>query len=211
MPGLVGLAQLGTLEVHTWGAHADQPEMPDLLVFDLDPDLDLGLDLDLAWNRVALGAFELRRRLHDAGLESFVKTTGHKGLHVATPIARGIAWDELKAFSKAVAQAMERDEPARYTANLARTHRKGKIFVDYLRNGRGATFIAPYSPRALPGAPVATPLGWEELAHGVDPAGFTTATVPRRLAALSEDPWKAMTGVKQAITRRAWRSVGARR
>jgi bifunctional non-homologous end joining protein LigD len=205
MPGLVGVAQLGTLEIHTWGAHADQPEQPDLLVFDLDP------DVGLAWDRVALGAFELRRRLHDAGLESFVKTTGNKGLHVVAPIARGIAWDELKAFSKAVAQAMEHDEPALYTANLAKTHRKGKIFVDYLRNGRGATFIAPYSPRALSGAPVAMPIGWEELAHGVDPAAFTTATVPRRLATLAEDPWKAMTEVKQAITERAWRSVGGKR
>jgi bifunctional non-homologous end joining protein LigD len=202
MPGLVALAQLGTLEVHTWGAHADSPEQPDLLAIDLDP------DVGLAWDRIALGAFELRRRLREAGLESFVKTTGNKGLHVVAPITRGIEWDQLKAFSKAIAMAMERDEPALYTTNLSKAHRKGKIFLDYLRNGRGATFIAPYSPRAQPGAPVATPVSWDELAHGIDPATFTTATVPRRLAGLPEDPWKDLTRITQSITASAWRSVG---
>jgi bifunctional non-homologous end joining protein LigD len=202
MPGLVALAQLGTLEVHTWGAHAGSPEQPDLLAIDLDP--DPGLD----WHRVALGAFELRRRWHEAGLESFVKTTGNKGLHVVAPITRGIGWDRFKAFSKAIAVAMERDEPALYTTNPSKAHRKGKIYLDYLRNVRGATFIAPYSPRAQPGAPVATPVSWDELAHGIDPATFTTATVPRRLAALPEDPWKDLTSIAQSITASAWRSVG---
>ncbi|HEX2689852.1 MAG TPA: non-homologous end-joining DNA ligase [Kofleriaceae bacterium] len=204
MPGLVALAQLAALEIHTWGAHADRPDHPDLLVFDLDP------DEGLAWDEVALGAFELRRRLHDAGLESFLKTTGGKGLHVVVPIARNVDWAHAKAFSKAVALAMEHDEPARYTTNHKKAHRKGKIFVDYLRNARGATFIAPYSPRALAGAPVAMPISWEELAHGIDPAGFTTETVPGRLATLHEDPWNALCDARQAITANAWRSVGGR-
>jgi bifunctional non-homologous end joining protein LigD len=205
MPGLVALAQLGTLEIHTWGSHADKLEKPDLLVFDLDPDVGLG------WEKVALGAFELRRRLNSAGLESFVKTTGGKGLHVVAPVTRNIGWDDFKAFSKAAVETMERDEPALYTTNMAKAARKGKIFLDYLRNGRGATFIAPYSPRARPGAPVAVPLAWEELAHGVDPATFTTETVPRRLVSLGDDPWKSMTGLKQSITASAWRAFGGKR
>jgi bifunctional non-homologous end joining protein LigD len=93
---------------------------------------------------------------------------------------------------------------------MAKAARKGKIFLDYLRNGRGATFIAPYSPRARPGAPVAVPITWEELAHGVDPATFTTATVPRRLVALREDPWKPMIGLKQSITASARRAFGGK-
>jgi bifunctional non-homologous end joining protein LigD len=202
LAGLAALAQLGTLEIHTWGCHADRPEQPDLLVFDLDPDVGLG------WERVVLTAFELRRRLHDLGLDSFVKTTGGKGLHVVAPIAHGIGWDEFKAFSKAVVEAMERDEPDAYTTNPIKLRRKGKIFLDYLRNGRGATFIAPYSPRARAGAPVAVPIGWEELAHGVDPAAFTTATVPRRLVTLTADPWQDVPQLKQSITAAAWRAVG---
>jgi bifunctional non-homologous end joining protein LigD len=204
MAGLVALAQLGTLEIHTWGCHTDQIEQPDLMVFDLDP------DLGLAWNKVALGAFELRRRLHDAGLESFVKTTGGKGLHVVVPITRPIGWDDFKAFSQTMVETLERDEPALYTTNMAKARRKDKIFLDYLRNGRGATFIAPYSPRARPGAPVAVPLRWEELAHGVDPATFTIATVPKRLAILRDDPWKQLGHVKQSITARTWRAVGGK-
>jgi bifunctional non-homologous end joining protein LigD len=203
MPGLVALAQLGTLEIHTWGCHADQLEKPDLLVFDLDPDVGLG------WDKVVLGALELRRRLGDAGLESFVKTTGGKGLHIVAPIARGIGWDDFKAFSKAVVEAMQRDEPGLYTTNMGKVHRKGKIFLDYLRNGRGATFIAPYSPRARAGAPVAVPVSWEELAHGIDPAAFTTVTVPRRLVTLERNPWAGITQVKQSITANTWRAFRA--
>jgi bifunctional non-homologous end joining protein LigD len=204
MAGMIALAQLGTLEIHTWGCHADTLEQPDLLVFDLDP------DVGLAWDKVVLAALELRRRLGDAGLESFVKTTGGKGLHVVAPTARGIGWDDFKAFSKAVVEAMEHDEPGLYTTNMAKARRKGKIFLDYLRNGRGATFIAPYSPRAMAGAPVAVPVSWEELARGVDPAAFTTATVPRRLATLEVDPWHAITHIKQSITANALRAASGK-
>jgi bifunctional non-homologous end joining protein LigD len=201
MPGIVALAQLGTLEIHTWGAHADQLERPDLMVFDLDP------DPSVAWDRVALGALELRRRLAAAGLDSFVKTTGGKGLHVVAPVRRTLDWDDFKAFTKAVVEAMQRDEPAAYTTNMAKSARKGKIFLDYLRNGRGATFVAPYSARARPGAPVAIPIGWEELAHGVDPMSFTTRTVPRRLAKLRKDPWDGIDQLAQSVTAASWRAV----
>jgi len=206
MPGLVALAQLGSLELHTWGSHAPEVERPDVMVFDLDP------DVGLPWDQVALAAIELRARLHDAGLESFVKTTGGKGLHVVAPIARGISWDDLKAFTRAVVEAMARDAPDRFTTHMAKARRKNKIFLDYLRNSRGATFIAPYSPRARPGAPVAVPVSWEELADGIDPAAFTIATVPRRLAGLTarSDPWRELGKRKQSITARTWRAVGGK-
>ena len=193
MPGLVGLAQLGTLEIHTWGSHIDKVEKPDLMVFDLDP------DVGLAWDRVALGAFALRRRLDELGLTSFVKTTGGKGLHVCVPLERRMGWDDFKNATKLIAEAMVADDPAHYTTNISKAARKGKIFIDYLRNGRNATFIAPYSPRARPGAPVAVPISWEELAGGVDPSAFNIRTVPPRLAKV-RDPWRELPSVKQSIT-----------
>ncbi|HEU4613241.1 MAG TPA: non-homologous end-joining DNA ligase, partial [Kofleriaceae bacterium] len=204
MPGLVGLAQLGTLEIHTWGCHADKVERPDLMVFDLDPDPGIG------WDRVALAALDVRKRLGELGLTSFVKTTGGKGLHVCAPIRRTIDWDDFKAFTKAFADQMAEDEPTLYTSNMAKSARRGRIFVDYLRNGRNATFIAPYSPRARAHAPVATPITWEELAAGVDPASFTTQTVPARLANLKRDPWHGIEKLDQAITAAMWRAVGGK-
>ena len=204
MPGLVGLAQLGTLEIHTWGCHADKVEKPDLIVFDLDP------DPGVHWDRVALAAFDVRKRLNKLGLESFVKTTGGKGLHVCAPIKRNIDWDSFKQFTKQVAETMEREDPKQYTSNMAKAARKGRIFVDYLRNGRNATFITPYSPRARPNAPVAVPITWQELAHGVDPAQWTTLTVPARLASLKNDPWAGIDDVDQAITAAAWKAVGGK-
>jgi bifunctional non-homologous end joining protein LigD len=204
MPGLVALAQLGTLEIHTWGSRADKPEKPDLMVYDLDP------DEGLPWDRVALAAFAMRRRLHDLGFPSFVKTTGGKGLHVVAPIRRGPSWDDFKAFTKAVVESMEHADPHAYTTVMTKARRRGKIFLDYLRNGRNATFISPYSPRARDGAPIATPITWEELAHGVDPAAFTLATIPRRLASLDQDPWDGIDDVAPAITAAAWKAVGGK-
>jgi len=193
MPGLVGLAQLGTLEIHVWGCHADKVERPDFMVFDLDPDVGLG------WEKVALAAFDVRRRLHDLGLESWVKTTGGKGLHVCVPIERKLDWDDFKAWSKAFADKLAHEHPKLYTSNMAKSARKHRIFVDYLRNGRNATFITAYSPRARPGAPVSVPITWEELAHGIDPAAFTIETVPARLAKLKQDPWDGIDSIKQSI------------
>jgi bifunctional non-homologous end joining protein LigD len=204
MPGLVGLAQLGTLEIHTWGCHSDKVERPDLMVFDLDP------DPTVEWDRVALAAFDVRKRLGDLGLTSFVKTTGGKGLHVCAPIKRTVNWDDFKAFTKLVADTMQEQEPKLYTSNISKAARKHRIFVDYLRNGRNATFIAPYSPRARAGAPVAVPITWEELARGVDPESFTTQTVPARLASLDKDPWAGIDDVDQAITAAAWRALGGK-
>ena len=194
MPGLVAAAQLGSLELHTWGCRAPDVEHPDVLVLDLDP------DPGLPWDRVVAAAIEVRRRLHAAGLESFVKTTGGKGLHVVAPIARGAPWDQLREFTKAFAARLEHDEPAGYTSNMAKAQRKGRIFVDYLRNVRGATFVAPYSPRAREHAPVATPITWEELAGGVQPSSFTMITVPERIARIA-DPWAAYATLKQKLPR----------
>jgi len=201
LAGLVALAQLGTLEVHTWGAHIDKVERPDVMVFDLDP------DVGVTWDRVALAALDLRGLLHSLDLDSFVKTTGGKGLHVTVPFERKLDWDQMKAFTKAVAEEMTRRQPKNFTTKLAKAHRKGRIFIDYLRNGRGATFVAPYSPRARPGAPIATPISWEELAGGLTPDRFTIKTLPARLG--EADPWHAYAKTKQAITAAARKAVKA--
>jgi bifunctional non-homologous end joining protein LigD len=195
LDGLIALAQLGALEVHTWGTRRDDVERPDLLVMDLDP------DESLAWEAVRDAAFELRERLADHGLTSFVKTTGGKGLHVVAPVARELGWDEFKAFSQGLAVAMVRDAPTRFVANMGKVHRRGKIFVDYLRNGRGATAVAPYSTRARTGAPVAAPITWKELASGVMPSAFDVLTMPARLASLRSDPWEGFLELDQAIDR----------
>lgn len=196
MPGLIGLAQLGTLEIHVWGCRADKVERPDFMVLDLDPDEGLG------WDKVALAAFDVRERLRALGLESWVKTTGGKGLHVCVPVERRLDWDDFKAWTKAFADQLASDEPTLYTSNMAKRARRGKIFVDYLRNGRNATFICAYSPRARHGAPVSTPITWEELADGVDPASFTVQTVPARLANLTKDPWAGIYDVKQTLRKK---------
>jgi bifunctional non-homologous end joining protein LigD len=196
MPGLVGLAQLGTLEIHVWGCHSDKVERPDFMVFDLDPDVGLG------WDKVALAAFDVRKRLRERGLESWVKTTGGKGLHVCVPVQRKLDWDDFKAWSKQFADELAEDQPKLYTSNMAKSARRGKIFVDYLRNGRNATFICAYSPRAREGATVSTPISWEELADGVAPAAFTIQTVPVRLAKLKKDPWDDIDDVKQTLRKK---------
>jgi bifunctional non-homologous end joining protein LigD len=184
LPGLIALAQLGVLEVHTWGCHRDQVEKPDKLVFDIDP------DEGLEWDLVIEAAMELRERLMDVGLQSFVQTTGGKGLHVVAPVARRASWEQHKDFSHAIAQSMAKEHPDRYLTKMSKSLRKGKIFLDYLRNGRGATAIAPYSTRARAGATVATPITWDELAAGVLPSDFTIRSMADRISELEEDPWK---------------------
>ncbi len=202
--GLLAVAQLGALELHTWGSHVKDVERPDLIVFDLDP------DPALPWARVVEGAHELRTRLAALDLESWVKTTGGKGLHVCVPITPRAGWDDVKAFSRAIAEATVAAAPARYTINAAQARRTGKTYLDYLRNGRGATFIAPYSPRRRPGAPVATPITWDELDAGILPSTLTMLTIPARLGALPADPWKGLRTARQTITAAARRAVGLR-
>lgn len=164
--------------------------------------------MGLAWELVVEAAFELRHRLAALELESFVKTTGGKGLHVVAPVRRRLGWEEHKAFARALVEAIERERPDRYTTNARKAQRTGRLFLDYLRNGRGATAVAPYSPRARTGAPVATPIAWDELAAGVDPSAFTVRTVPERLAGLGRDPWASFTKLDQPIRAAAIRSLG---
>jgi bifunctional non-homologous end joining protein LigD len=138
--------------------------------------------------------------LQELGLESFVKTTGGKGLHLVIPIERRHDWDDVKDFCHSVARLIVKADPGHYTANLAKAARTGKIFIDYLRNARGATAILPYSTRARPGAPVSTPLTWDELSPNVYSDHYTIRNLPRRLASLKHDPWQHLASLRQRLT-----------
>jgi bifunctional non-homologous end joining protein LigD len=194
LSGLVALVQMGVLEIHAWGSRADRIEQPDRLVFDLDP------DPSVPFSRVIESAFEVRQFLEDLDLTSFVKTTGGKGLHVVVPITRRKEWDEVKEFCKLVATAIVRAAPEHYTANMSKAARPGKIFLDYLRNGRGASAIVAYSTRARPGAPVAMPVGWEELRRLKAANQFNIQNAAERLRRLKKDPWADIASVRQSIS-----------
>lgn len=201
LAGLIALVQMGTLEIHVWGSRAKDVEHPDRLIFDLDP------DPSVPWGRVVEAARLLKDRLTALGLKSWAKTTGGKGLHVVAPIAPKQDWDTVKPFAKAIAEQLESEFPERYTSNMAKAKRKGRIFVDYLRNGRGATAVATYSTRARPGAPVSMPVAWEDL-EKTDPMRFTVLTVPKLLAARKADPWKGFTQTRQSITKAMLKKIG---
>ena len=192
--GLIALVQMGVLEIHPWGARVDRPDRPDRIVFDLDP------GESLAFADIAAAAQDVRTRLEHLGLAAFAKTTGGKGMHVVVPIARRHTWPAVKAFAKATAEAMAADAPGRYLTRIARAERHGRIFVDYLRNDPTATAVGPYSTRTRPRAPVATPLAWDEVTPGLDPAAFTIAEVPRRLAGKA-DPWAEIGKFAQTLPR----------
>lgn len=181
--GLMGLVQSAVLEIHPWGSTVADWERPDTIIMDLDP------GEDVTWDAVLAAALETRERLSAAGLESFVKTSGGKGLHVVAPLKPGAHWPAVKAFTKSVADAMASDMPDRYVSTIKKSKRRGKILVDYLRNQRGATAVAAYSTRARPGAAVSTPLSWSELSPAIGPAYFTVENLPTRLASLKADPW----------------------
>lgn len=202
LAGLISLVQLGVLEIHVWGSRVDRLEQPDRLVMDLDPAPELG------WHHVIAAARTVRLRLADLGLESLVKTTGGKGLHVVAPLVRRSGWEETKVFAEALAASIVGDEPERYTTSLAKVRRQGKIFIDYLRNVRGATAVAAYSTRARRGAPVSTPLAWDEI-DAMHPQELSVTTVPERLHRLG-DVWPRMWSLRQGITARAWRQLGRR-
>jgi len=182
--GLIGLVQAATLEIHPWGAGLKNWELPDILTMDLDP------GEGVAWERVVEGAFETKERLEKYGLSTFVKTSGGKGLHVVVPLKPKADWESLKAFTKAMADEMAADSPDRYVSTISKAKRKGKILIDYLRNQRGMTAVAPYSPRARPGAAVSMPLAWDEVSPAIGPTHFTIVNTPTRLAALKNDPWE---------------------
>ena len=193
LPGLISTVQMGILEIHTWNATTARLEQPDRIVLDLDP------GPGVSWAEVIEAARLLRGVLKATGLESFVKTSGGKGLHVVAPITSDAGWDEAAAFTRALAEALARREPRRFTANMSKAARGGRIYIDYLRNRRAATTVAAYSTRARPGAPVSLPLAWDELSAGVPAGAHDVATVPKRLAGLRTDPWARYWTLRQAL------------
>jgi bifunctional non-homologous end joining protein LigD len=192
--GLISLVQMGTLEMHPWPAREDNVERPDYLVFDLDP------GEGTTWKDVVRGAIEMRELLETVGFTTFLRTSGGKGLHIVVPTDRRTTWGDFKQFAKSVADKLTRDAPDRYIATMSKAKRHGKIFIDYLRNQRGATSIASYSTRRRKGAPVATPIAWNELSAKTRPDMFNVKNLPKRLDKLKKDPWADFFKVRQSIT-----------
>jgi bifunctional non-homologous end joining protein LigD len=201
--GLVGLAQMGVLEIHPWGSRNDSLEKPDRIIFDLDP------DLSIPWKVLAESARGIRALLQKLGLKSFVKLTGGKGLHVVVPIRAEHSWPTVKAFAHGVATRMEEADTELFVTKMTKAARAGKIYLDYLRNDRGSTAVAPYSPRARTGVPVSVPLAWKELDGHKAPA-FAAADFVQWKARLRHDPWKEMSGLNQALAEAALEAVGAK-
>ena len=190
---LAGLAQMGVLEVHPWGSTNDDLEHADRLIFDLDP------DESLAWRDVTMAADEVRKRLKARGLESFLKTTGGKGLHVVVPTEAKFDWATVKEWAYRFVLEMERAAPTKYLSKMTKAARVGKIYLDYLRNERGATAVAPYSSRAREGLGVSMPLAWSEL-HAAERPVFRVDGFPEWKARLKKDPWAKMDSVQQSIS-----------
>jgi bifunctional non-homologous end joining protein LigD len=183
LDGLIALTQAGVLEIHPWGSSLAALEQPDTMIFDLDP------SEDVSWNAIIAAARDIKARLEEVGLAAFVKTSGGKGLHVCVPLKPKASWDEVKGFAKALAESMAKESPDKFISIATKAKRKGLIFIDYLRNGRGATAVAPYSTRARAGAAVSMPLAWDELNSKIGPAHFTISNALARLSRLRSDPW----------------------
>ncbi len=181
--GLAALVQSATLEIHPWGTTIDHWEKPDMIVMDLDPGEDVG------WAAVITAAQEIRERFTTLGLASFVKTSGGKGLHVVASLKPNAEWPKIKDTAEAIAHAMSADSPDKYLSVASKAKRTGHIFIDYLRNGRGNTAVAPYSSRARPGAAVSMPIAWEELKDKIGPATFTVKNATARFGNKNGDPW----------------------
>jgi DNA ligase D len=200
--GYLGLTQFGAVEFHLWGCRTDDPEHPDRIVLDLDP------DESLPWARICDGAELLRERLERLGFRPFLRTTGGKGLHLVVALTEGHDWPLVKGFSEAIARAMAADHPSLFTPIATKERRKGRIYLDYLRNGRGASAVASYSLRARTTFPVATPIAWEELRKLPGGAAFDRVTVVKRLETLAADPWDELTSSSVKITPKMRRDVG---
>jgi bifunctional non-homologous end joining protein LigD len=195
LDGLLALVQSNVLEIHPWGSRVETLEQPDRIIFDLDH------GEDVAWDEVIAAAIEVKDRLAALGLDSFVKTTGGKGLHVVSPITPDAQWDKVKDFTKRFAEAMAADSSGRYLAVMTKSRRRGKIFIDYLRNGRGATAVGSYSTRARNGAAIYAPLTWAELQTGIRANHFTIDNLRQRLSHRKRDPWAGFFTLKQKLPR----------
>jgi bifunctional non-homologous end joining protein LigD len=190
---IIELVQFGVLEFHPWGSTVEHPDKANRVVFDLDP------GDNVAWERVVAAARLVRKLLTQLGLESFLRTTGGKGLHVVVPLNPGCPWPMVKGFAQAFASTLAQAHPLDFIATATKSQRNGKIYVDYLRNSRGATSVASYSLRAREGAPVAVPLRWSELGKLKSGHDFDIHSTPKRLARLRSDPWKGIDDVQQNL------------
>jgi bifunctional non-homologous end joining protein LigD len=193
LDGLIGLVQSAVLEIHPWGSAIKDIEHPDMIIMDLDP------GDGVPWTKVIEAAFDVKKRLEDEGLAAFVKTSGGKGLHVVSPLKPETDWTETKDFTHRIAEEMAKDDPEHYVATITKSKRRGKILIDYLRNGRGNTAVAPYSTRARKGAAVSMPLAWEELNEAIGPAYFTVMNAPMRIASLARNPWEDFRAAAKPI------------
>jgi len=193
---VIRLIQVSTVEFHTWPARRDRLDRPDRLVFDLDP------GTAVTFGRVVQAAKHVRDRIREDGLVSFVRTTGSRGLHVVAPLERRGTWEQLRHYAEKVARELTAIYPHDYVASSSKRMREGKVFIDFLRNLRGATSIASYSPRARPIPSVATPVHWDELDSLPSSDCYTITSVIRRVAELERDPWSSFHAVRQSIAKR---------
>ncbi|HEX8593442.1 MAG TPA: DNA ligase D [Pseudomonas sp.] len=201
---LVGAAQMGTIELHRWGATSDRIETPDHIVLDLDP------DDKLPWRSIIEATQMTLSVLDELGLEAFIKTSGGKGMHIIVPLARQADWETVKTFAKAIAEFISHQLPERFTATMGPQNRVGKIFIDYLRNNRGASTVVAYSARARPGLPVSVPITRDELEQLTSAGQWTVGNVQERLRTLKADPWAGYKN-RQRITKKMWAQLGQKR
>jgi bifunctional non-homologous end joining protein LigD len=199
---VIAAVQYGAVEFHTWGVTVPDVAHPDRFTLDLDP------DADLPWSKLRDATLTVRALLDELRLRSFLKTTGGKGLHVVVPIEPTLGWEEVKEFTRRIALFLQRAQPDLFLASMSKEKRKGKIFVDYLRNAETASAVAAYSPRARPGGGVSTPLAWDEIGRADPRARHTVKTVPLRLQRLGSDPWKDYFRKRQGITAAMLRAFG---
>jgi bifunctional non-homologous end joining protein LigD len=200
--GIIALAQLATLEIHTWCCRAPQIARPDRLV------LGVHAEHEQPWDAVIVAAVELRQRLTDVGLDSFVHLTGDGGLQVVTPLKVRLTWPEQRQVARAVVDSMAKDAPDRYLVQSRKGRAQDRVVLDASPSGWGATAVAPYSLRALPGAPVAAPITWDELMAGARTGDFALHGIAKRIVPGAPDPWAGFREVEQALSRKALRSLG---
>jgi len=201
---VIEAVQMGTVEFHTWNARSDRIERPDRVIFDLDPDTQLG------WSRMAEATCLTLDLLEELGLQAFLKTSGGRGMHVVVPIDRRHSWDTVRAFAQGVSLRLAEQAPDRLVARMGAKNRVGKVFVDYLRNQRGASTVAAYSVRARPGLAVSVPVERDEL-HELDGAGqWSILNIKQRLDQQRSDPWAAYSSTRQGLTKAMLRHLGVR-